>query len=443
MSDARISLRSLRLPIGGCSPRALPQGRSHIPRPGLRTCPRNDGPRSSRSTRSWPDRAARPLRCTSAISASSASCPPQHSQGTPSSPRTQSSRVGSTPSQPDRTTRSVNGRATSASMRSSRSPTRCCLRLRCRRGRAARRATSSSRCCTCASKTTSETSTSSRPVTAAASCTRSSRSSAASTSIATSPAPIRCSSRSTSSPGRRRHARSSSRSPARSSTTSNGGAARPTRSCGTSRRSGSSAMSSARSTPTRPMSSSWPSSIHSAAMSGRSPSSCRAGRRLRFRGTIDRIDRLHDRLRVIDYKTGTTESEASVRAGIASGTLLQLPIYGLAAQAEFDPAAPVAAGYWYVSSKGGWKDVIIPIDDAVQERFLHSLDTISTGIGSGVFPAHPGKEDWFSFENCKYCEYDRICPGRPRPSLGAAAARRRARQLPRAEQTDRSRRGRR
>jgi hypothetical protein len=113
---------------------------------------------------------------------------------------------------------------------------------------------------------------------------------------------------------------------------------------------------------------------------------------------------------VIDYKTGTTETEASVRAGIASGTLLQLPIYGLAAQAEFDPAAPVAAGYWYVSSKGGWKDVIIPIDDAIQERFLHSLETISTGIGDGVFPAHPGKEDWFSFENCKYCEYDRICP---------------------------------
>jgi RecB family exonuclease len=135
-----------------------------------------------------------------------------------------------------------------------------------------------------------------------------------------------------------------------------------------------------------------------------------SGETLRFRGMIDRIDRLHDRLRVIDYKTGTTETEASVRAGIASGTLLQLPIYGLAAQAEFDPAAPVAAGYWYVSSKGGWKDVIIPIDDAIQERFLHSLETISTGIGDGVFPAHPGKEDWFSFENCKYCEYDRICP---------------------------------
>jgi len=135
-----------------------------------------------------------------------------------------------------------------------------------------------------------------------------------------------------------------------------------------------------------------------------------SGQTLHFRGSIDRIDRLHDRIRVIDYKTGTIESEDSVRAGIASGTLLQLPIYGLAAKAEFDPAAPVSAGYWYVSSRGGWKDVIIDIDYEIQERFLESLDTISAGIGAGVFPANPGKEDWFSFEHCKWCEYDRICP---------------------------------
>ena len=135
-----------------------------------------------------------------------------------------------------------------------------------------------------------------------------------------------------------------------------------------------------------------------------------SGQTLHFRGKIDRIDRLHDRIRVIDYKTGTTENEGTVRAGIASGTLLQLPLYGLAAQAEFDPAAPVAAGYWYVSSKGGWKDVIIDIDEDIEERFLESLDTISAGIGAGVFPAHPGKEDWFSFENCKWCDFDRICP---------------------------------
>ena len=135
-----------------------------------------------------------------------------------------------------------------------------------------------------------------------------------------------------------------------------------------------------------------------------------SGQTLQFRGKIDRVDRLHHRLRVIDYKTGTRANEATVRAGIASGTLLQLPLYGLAAQATIDPHAPVEAGYWYVSSKGGWKDVIIDIDDAIRERFLQSLDTISTGIGEGVFPANPGEEAWRSFENCKWCEYNRICP---------------------------------
>jgi ATP-dependent helicase/nuclease subunit B len=134
------------------------------------------------------------------------------------------------------------------------------------------------------------------------------------------------------------------------------------------------------------------------------------GRELRFRGAIDRVDRLHDRLRVVDYKTGKDETEASVREGIAVGTLLQLPLYGLAAQAEFDPAAPVAAGYWYISSKGKWKRVFIPIDEQIRERFMQSLGLIASGIAGGVFPANPGKEDFHSFESCRYCDYDRICP---------------------------------
>ena len=114
---------------------------------------------------------------------------------------------------------------------------------------------------------------------------------------------------------------------------------------------------------------------------------------------------------MVDYKTGKDETESSVREGIAAGTLLQLPLYGLAAQAEFDPAAPVAAGYWFISSKGKWKRVFIPIDEQIRERFMQSLDAhLAFGIAGGVFPANPGKEDFQSFENCRYCDYDRICP---------------------------------
>ena len=224
---------------------------------------------------------------------------------TPSSPRTQSSRVGSTPSQPDRATRSPSGTATSASTPSSRSPTRCCRRPRCRRGRAARRATSSSRCCTCASKTTSATSTSSRPAIGAASCTRSSRSSVASTSIATSPAPIRC---------------SSPLDELSWTATAREVVEQVTREVlDDFERRGSAPYEilwdvekkrivrdvlrtlDADAADVELMAVEHPFGGDERPFTIELPS----GQTLRFRGTIDRIDRLHDRLRVIDYKTGT------------------------------------------------------------------------------------------------------------------------------------------
>ncbi len=135
-----------------------------------------------------------------------------------------------------------------------------------------------------------------------------------------------------------------------------------------------------------------------------------SGRELHFRGSIDRVDRLHAGLRVIDYKTGGHQSEKTVRDGIATGVLLQLPLYGLAAQQMFDPDASVSAGYWYISSKGGWRSVDISIDDEVRDRFLTTLDTITTGIADGIFPAHPGDEGYQTFVNCQWCDFQRICP---------------------------------
>ena len=76
----------------------------------------------------------------------------------------------------------------------------------------------------------------------------------------------------------------------------------------------------------------------------------------------------------------------------------------------FDPDASVSAGYWYISSKGGWRSVNIPIDDEVHDRFFATLDTITTGIADGVFPAHPGDEGYLTFKNCQWCDFQRICP---------------------------------
>jgi len=135
-----------------------------------------------------------------------------------------------------------------------------------------------------------------------------------------------------------------------------------------------------------------------------------SGRTLDFRGSIDRVDRLHDGLRVIDYKTGSPSKEAEVREGIATGVLLQLPLYGLAAQQHFDPDAPVSAAYWYISAKGKWEQVTIPIDETLQGEFFETLDTITTGIADGVFPANPGPEGYLTFDHCQWCDFQRICP---------------------------------
>src|SRR5262249_28249510 len=70
-------------------------------------------------------------------------------------------------------------------------------------------------------------------------------------------------------------------------------------------------------------------------------------------GAVDRIDRAPDgnRLVVLDYKTGSANSYSVLRENddydiVARGTLLQLPVYALAARDAFPDAVDVAAYYW-------------------------------------------------------------------------------------------------
>jgi ATP-dependent helicase/DNAse subunit B len=68
---------------------------------------------------------------------------------------------------------------------------------------------------------------------------------------------------------------------------------------------------------------------------------------LRLRGYVDRVDRAPDgRLRIIDYKAGSTSISAR---DLADGHRLQLPLYALATQEALQ--APVASGfYWHIGS---------------------------------------------------------------------------------------------
>ena len=138
------------------------------------------------------------------------------------------------------------------------------------------------------------------------------------------------------------------------------------------------------------------------------------GRRLTFRGKVDRVDVAEGGRRavVLDYKTGKGDSyKELVDDPVRAGLTLQLGVYAEAALAALG-VEEVEARYWMVSERGGWKQHGYPWTDDRRQRFLEVAETIVDGIETGVFPALPGEYQSFfgSHENCGFCEFDRICP---------------------------------
>ena len=138
----------------------------------------------------------------------------------------------------------------------------------------------------------------------------------------------------------------------------------------------------------------------------------RDGRTVAFRGSIDRVDvsPAGDRVVVVDYKTGSAGWYLTLdKTTIDRGRRLQLIIYGLAAAAAH-PNAEVQAWYWFVTEREGYRRIGYTVDAPRLEVFSEALDTIVTNIERGVFPAHPGKPSNDSYENCRFCSFDRCCP---------------------------------
>jgi hypothetical protein len=147
-----------------------------------------------------------------------------------------------------------------------------------------------------------------------------------------------------------------------------------------------------------------------------------AGRMLNFGGRVDRIDQSPDgrKLVVLDYKTGSArdygviDAEHAAHDIVARGRLLQLPIYALAARAQFPQAELVEAYYWFVGQRGAIEMKGGPIDSVAAERFESVVRTIVDGIEEGLFPARPGDDDWrqgtgATHSNCKFCAFDNLC----------------------------------
>lgn len=134
------------------------------------------------------------------------------------------------------------------------------------------------------------------------------------------------------------------------------------------------------------------------------------GRRLRFRGSIDRLDRGTDgSLRVLDYKTGKAKYYKGLDETnpVENGRRLQLPIYALAARAHVNnPDASVWAGYWFLNEESKFVTIGYHVTPEVASIVDDVVTTIVDNIEAGVFPAHPPPPSTFNAMNCRYCDPD-------------------------------------
>lgn len=135
-----------------------------------------------------------------------------------------------------------------------------------------------------------------------------------------------------------------------------------------------------------------------------------------FRGKIDRLDVLAGEVRVRDFKTGNPRRYlAGSRGGqpdytIANGRALQLPVYTAAAR-QLYPDASITASYCFPLGDDRIFDRS-PYHDAEGLAGFHdTLRRILGTVRSGIFPATPEEGDR---GNCRYCDFNRLCPARRR-----------------------------
>jgi len=141
------------------------------------------------------------------------------------------------------------------------------------------------------------------------------------------------------------------------------------------------------------------------------------GREVHFRGSADRVDRTRSgHLVVSDYKTGKQFGLAALlKDPLANGTLLQLPLYAMAARNRFAGGSPdpVHARYWLLSTERSAPCYHLVVTDEIEEHFRHVVGRIATGVEAGCFPGVPGAATYDgSFENCRHCDFDGLCPPR-------------------------------
>lgn len=133
------------------------------------------------------------------------------------------------------------------------------------------------------------------------------------------------------------------------------------------------------------------------------------GRRIRLRGSIDRVDRTRNgELVVTDHKSGGKDKfkDMSPDDPTVGGTLFQLPSYAAAARSRFaEPHTSVLAEYGLLR-KGDYARPGFLMSAEVDARVSESLARVVDGIETGFFPNRPERPGWRFFVGCHYCEPD-------------------------------------
>ena len=137
-----------------------------------------------------------------------------------------------------------------------------------------------------------------------------------------------------------------------------------------------------------------------------------AGRQLRLRGSVDRVDLTSDGgLMVIDYKGGSGRQFQTLDDNpLDDGRRLQLPLYARVVAERLDRRGPRVGVYW-LTREDEILDVIL--DEDLEIDLEETVGAALDGISEGLFPGVPGSAvSWprLTFENCRYCDFERICP---------------------------------
>lgn len=147
-----------------------------------------------------------------------------------------------------------------------------------------------------------------------------------------------------------------------------------------------------------------------------------SGAEVRLRGFIDRVDVAPDRVRperarLMDYKTGSIDAKAIEKDPLVAGTHVQPAVYALAVwdrlRALGAPEPEIEAGYWQIAARHRFRYTQVPVGGA-HESLRRVLAAVDDGVTRGAFPLVPGAEtmrpDRTTWENCAWCDYDRVCP---------------------------------